>query len=520
MFFRMEKLRLVILIFLINVLNGFSDIPQIHFYANEIYDGNVKWLPHLLNYTYYYTSTYYTSSVSFIHISGTGSYVATIGPGSGTYFGYISRVQYMDVNTGRTIDNYYATNYYTITNVDGAYADFCLTNNYHWDVLINYNLNYSYTNETSIPLWYEFFDPVSGSNHVGVLRPGDFINFYLNYNLRTNVTEKPFFAVHSEDDSPFPFEDFYNLDWNNTSGANSSDVLNNKINPSQHFETRDSRIVFTNGNFFKIETLTNQAGQSMAKVQSLSDLGDILDELKKMNKKLDNLGTNQNSVSNSIDSTIARWSSSTNGIITTNVAGLQYVLNSINSFNTSGVIASNSISGSPSSEFWTIKIPINGKQYDLKIPIDDQKVLNFFAWLNSFFKLAITFLYYVFCVWLAYKLVTDTLQTPAHTVNGAAIMGTHSNFLIAKACLAVVLVVIATVLQQFLSGLIQAPVNDLFIAWQAQTSSVGFLSESFKLFLKVFPVSFFLTYLGSGLAVFFNFWVFKSTLQIIKNAMA
>jgi hypothetical protein len=121
---------------------------------------------------------------------------------------------------------------------------------------------------------------------------------------------------------------------------------------------------------------------------------------------------------------------------------------------------------------------------------------------------------------LAYKLVTDTLQTPAHTINGAAIMGTHSNFLVAKACLALILVIIATVLQEFLTGFIQTPVNQLFNAWQIETSSVDFLSESFKLFLKIFPLDFFLAYLGSGLAVFFNFWVFKVTLQVIKNAMA
>jgi len=414
------------------------------------------------------------------------------------------------------ITNWYNTNYYNATNIDGKYIDFVFTNDYYWGGLINFKLDFSYTNNLNFDLMYQFYDPVTGSNYVGILKPGNSVNFKLDYQLETNITAKPFFGVQnlSNEDPPFNFSN--NLNWNSSSGDNSFNNLNQNLTPTNKFSEAQSQVVFTNSNFYKITQMTNQVGQTVAKVETLADLGDVLSELQKMNKNLSDLKSN----STEIDSTMAKWSTLTNSMINTNVPGLQNVLNSINSFNPSGVIASNSISGSPNSDFWKIRIPINGKDYWLKIPIDDSKVLNFFSWLNSFFRLAITFFYYLFCVYLAYKLVTDTLQTPAHTVNGAAIMGTHSNFLIAKACLAVVLVVVATVLQQFLSGLIQAPVRDLFIAWQAQTSSVGFLSESFKLFLKVFPVDYFIGYLGSGLAVFFNFWVFKSTLQIIKNAMA
>jgi len=520
----MRKL-LIFLIILISLININADCPP-DFYCQAIPRGNGSWwVPVAIRYKYYSVNGIYEETGrGFSKVDPDnpfGTYVATpdqvFWPCNENWpKSYLSEIRYRDYNTWEYITNYYSTNAYN----EGGNIPFVATNGYFWGGFYDYNLNFGYTNNSSIPLYYEFYDPVTGSNHVGALNPGQSVNFNLNYKLSTNVNDHPFFLVHAPEDSPFPFEDFQDLNWGSSGGGNSFDTISRNLTPTNKFSEAESQVVFTNSNFYKVTQMTNQAGQTIAKIENLTDLSDVLAELKKINNKLDSLAINSNSVSNSIDSTISRWSSLTNSMINTNIAGLQNVLNSINSFNPNGVIASNSISGDASSDFWKIRIPINGKDYWLKIPIDDQKILNFFNWLNSFFKLAITFIYYLFCVYLAYKLVTDTLQTPSHTVNGAAVMGTHSNFLVAKACLAVVLVVIATVLQQFLAGFIQAPVRDLFIAWQAQTSSVGFLAESFKLFLKVFPVDYFLGYLGSALAVFFNFWIFKSTLQIIKNAMA
>jgi len=505
----MKKKLITIIFFISFINNGFSYL----IYCQPISYNNCIWNPSIA--FFYYSCAAGTCFKADYFLGNTnGLYVSESDPSA-----MLTYIVFSLANgkcSPYNITNFYNTNVFIVSNLNNQVLGSCYTNGYYWGGFLDYNLNFSYTNNLNYDLMYEFYDPISGSNYVGVIKPGNWVNFNLNYRVLTNVNSKPFFVVNnlSNEDPPFNFSK--DLDWNSSYGIDSFDLLNQYLTPTNMFNESNSQVVFTNSSFYKITQLTNEIGQTMAKVENLTDLSDILNELKKIKNNLDQIKTN----SYDFDSTMAKWSCQTNSMVNTNITGLQNVLNSINSFNPNGVIASNMISGAPSSDFWKIKIPINGKDYWLKIPIDDQKVLNFFSWINSFFKLAIAFGYYLFSIYLAYKLVTDTLNTPAHIVNGAAVMGTHSNFLIAKACLAVVLVVMATVIQQFFSGLIQAPVNQLFTGWEVETSSVGFLEESFKLFLKVFPVDFFLSYLGSALAVFFNFWVFKVTLQVIKNAMA
>jgi len=443
------------------------------------------------------------------------------------YNPYITKICYAYVyDPSIRVWNYYPESMYNGNTVyNDQILDFTLVDGFTYPDYNDYRLNYSYTNNFNIPVWYEFYNPVDKTNMIGVLKPGEPLNISLDYKTTNNVSDNPFLIIHTDpDQDQYPFDVYIPLSWNTSgypiySGGSTFNDLQNHLNPTNDFNlsTDYNHLVYTNGNFYKINTFTDGNGNKVVTINQVVDLSDILSELRNVNKSLSRISTNSE---NTFSNQYIEYLNLTNNMVNTNITGMKEVIQSINIFNPQGIVPGNSISGEPSSDFWRIRIPLNNKEFYLTIPVNDPLVLQFFSWINSFCQFVIKFFYYVFCVYLAYKLVSDTLQTPAHVVNGAAIMGTHTNFLIAKACLGVILVLIAAFLQQFLTNMLQTNFKEIFEGWQSQTYSVSFLSEAFKLFLRVFPVSLFMSYLASGLIVFFNFWVFKSTLQILKNAMA